>query len=147
MECDVCYGTPGYYPIINRHGTELYSIRCPECFGSGKVAEERKMRELNNRVGDAESLRILGKQHQDERQRSFEVRLREVVAAYAEDDLTHERVVAGLRNVLATEVAIAKPEAQPPCLRSAPDEVGCWYDRCVIPHCDCEERTAAREST
>ena len=28
--CDVCLGT-GTYPIINRHGQDLYAIPCPEC--------------------------------------------------------------------------------------------------------------------
>jgi hypothetical protein len=31
--CDVCYGTPGFYPIIDRKGRELYEIQCPECGG------------------------------------------------------------------------------------------------------------------
>lgn len=34
ITCDVCEGM-GVYPIINRKGSELYSIQCPECFGSG----------------------------------------------------------------------------------------------------------------
>lgn len=29
-DCDVCLGM-GTYPIINRHGQDLYSIPCPEC--------------------------------------------------------------------------------------------------------------------
>jgi len=33
-ECDICEGH-GVYPIIDRHGTERYAIRCPECGGSG----------------------------------------------------------------------------------------------------------------
>jgi hypothetical protein len=66
------------------------------------------MRELKNRVGDAESLRILDKAYQEQRRLAFQIRLREVVAAYAEDDLTPENVVAGLRNVLATEELIAE---------------------------------------
>ena len=40
MSCNVCYGTPGLYPIINRYGTELYSIECPECMGSGLTGDE-----------------------------------------------------------------------------------------------------------
>jgi len=36
MPCDVCFGTPGKYPVINRYGQQLYNIRCPECGGSGK---------------------------------------------------------------------------------------------------------------
>lgn len=28
--CDVCLGM-GTYPIINRHGQDLYAIPCPEC--------------------------------------------------------------------------------------------------------------------
>jgi hypothetical protein len=31
-----------------------------------------------------------------------------------------------------------------PKLLSEADEVGCWYDRCTIPHCDCEKRNIAR---
>jgi len=37
--CDVCVGT-GAYPIINSKGQELYSIRCPECFGHGNAPAE-----------------------------------------------------------------------------------------------------------
>lgn len=33
-KCEVCEGS-GIYPIIDRHGRELYSIRCPECDGDG----------------------------------------------------------------------------------------------------------------
>jgi len=29
-DCDVCLGM-GTYPIINRHGQDLYAIPCPEC--------------------------------------------------------------------------------------------------------------------
>ena len=32
--CDVCSDT-GEYPVINSKGRHLYSIRCPECFGTG----------------------------------------------------------------------------------------------------------------
>lgn len=28
--CDVCLGV-GTYPVINRHGEDLYVIPCPEC--------------------------------------------------------------------------------------------------------------------
>lgn len=35
--CTVCGGL-GDYPIIDWHGRERYSIRCPECFGNGKSA-------------------------------------------------------------------------------------------------------------
>lgn len=35
--CDVCFGTPGWYPIIDRYGSQLYEITCPECFGLGTV--------------------------------------------------------------------------------------------------------------
>ncbi len=35
MACDVCYGTPGRYPIIDRYGAQLYEIACPECAGTG----------------------------------------------------------------------------------------------------------------
>lgn len=35
-ECDVCCGG-GRYPVINRYGSELYSIRCPECSGIGST--------------------------------------------------------------------------------------------------------------
>lgn len=34
QECDVCYGTPGKYPIIDRYGSQRYEIRCPECHGT-----------------------------------------------------------------------------------------------------------------
>lgn len=36
--CEVCCGE-GYYPIHNKHGREMYSIRCPECYGSGYADE------------------------------------------------------------------------------------------------------------
>lgn len=39
ISCDVCVGS-GDYPIINAKGRELYSIRCPECYGSGKAEIE-----------------------------------------------------------------------------------------------------------
>ena len=35
-DCDVCEGLK-FYPIHNRFGRELYSIQCPECFGSGNA--------------------------------------------------------------------------------------------------------------
>jgi hypothetical protein len=38
--CDVCYGTPGKYPIHNRFGHLLYEIACPECYGTGIAPEE-----------------------------------------------------------------------------------------------------------
>ncbi len=38
-ECGVC-GGEGYYPIIDMKGTERYSIRCPECYGSGEEYKE-----------------------------------------------------------------------------------------------------------
>lgn len=31
--CDVCHGTPGFYPVIDRFGRQLYEIACPECGG------------------------------------------------------------------------------------------------------------------
>lgn len=34
MLCPVCEGD-GQYPIIDARGRERYSIRCPECYGSG----------------------------------------------------------------------------------------------------------------
>jgi DnaJ-class molecular chaperone len=34
MICEVCEGD-GRYPVINRHGQELYTILCPECEGYG----------------------------------------------------------------------------------------------------------------
>ena len=33
-ECDICEGT-GRYPIFDKHGTERFSIACPECGGLG----------------------------------------------------------------------------------------------------------------
>lgn len=41
--CDVCYGTPGRYPIINRFGSQLYDITCPECGGNGKQFEDPEL--------------------------------------------------------------------------------------------------------
>jgi DnaJ-class molecular chaperone len=38
-KCEVC-GGDGWYPIIDMHGCERYSIQCPECFGDGKADEE-----------------------------------------------------------------------------------------------------------
>jgi hypothetical protein len=37
--CEVC-GGEGLYPIIDSHGRERYSIKCPECFGSGEGEAE-----------------------------------------------------------------------------------------------------------
>jgi len=39
-ECDVCDGS-GEYPIIDRYGVERYSIKCPECEGSGETLSTR----------------------------------------------------------------------------------------------------------
>jgi len=39
MSCDVCCGE-GRYPIHNRFGSEVYSIECPECCGSGQMEAE-----------------------------------------------------------------------------------------------------------
>lgn len=39
IKCEVCDGL-GLYPIMNRHGRELYSIRCPECHGCGPTVAE-----------------------------------------------------------------------------------------------------------
>lgn len=38
--CEVCEGY-GIYPIHNRYGRELYSIRCPECHGDGSAPDAR----------------------------------------------------------------------------------------------------------
>jgi hypothetical protein len=38
-DCEVC-GGPGTYEIYNMHGSAVYSIPCPECYGSGKAHEE-----------------------------------------------------------------------------------------------------------
>jgi hypothetical protein len=38
--CDVCWGTPGWYPVIDRYGQHLYNIRCPHCGGTGKDAAQ-----------------------------------------------------------------------------------------------------------
>jgi hypothetical protein len=40
MSCNVCDGTPGLYPIMDKFGSELYSIRCPECAGTGLTDDE-----------------------------------------------------------------------------------------------------------
>lgn len=34
----------------------------------------------------------------------------------------------------------SKPKPRRPF--TEPDAVGCWYEDCAIPHCDCEERNA-----
>lgn len=39
MSCAVCEGE-GRYPVINRYGTQLYTIQCPECFGDGLSEDE-----------------------------------------------------------------------------------------------------------
>ena len=36
MECDVCVKT-GRYPVINKFGTTLFDIRCPNCNGTCEV--------------------------------------------------------------------------------------------------------------
>jgi DnaJ-class molecular chaperone len=35
MDCDMCNGMG----VIDRYGTHLYSIVCPECVGSGTLGE------------------------------------------------------------------------------------------------------------
>ena len=40
MSCNVCDGTPGFYPIMDKFGRQLYEIACPECEGSGLSEEE-----------------------------------------------------------------------------------------------------------
>lgn len=49
-DCDVCFGTPGLYPILNRFGRHLYDIKCPECDGDGKVENPEfiERRDLSN---------------------------------------------------------------------------------------------------
>jgi DnaJ-class molecular chaperone len=39
MKCEVCNGQ-GTYPIFDNFGQSRYSIRCPECYGSGEADEE-----------------------------------------------------------------------------------------------------------
>ncbi len=48
--CDVCHGTPGRYPVINRYGRQLYEIRCPECGGSGEVDDPAHNRRATDPV-------------------------------------------------------------------------------------------------
>jgi hypothetical protein len=36
MDCDMCNGMG----VIDRYGTHLYSIVCPECVGSGKPQDK-----------------------------------------------------------------------------------------------------------
>ena len=43
-ECDVCQGS-GYYPIHNRFGTMVFSIKCPECFGAWEPESEAKLKQ------------------------------------------------------------------------------------------------------
>ena len=40
-KCDACCGA-GMYPIFNSRGREVYSIRCPECFGLGSTETEEE---------------------------------------------------------------------------------------------------------
>ena len=42
-ECNVCFGTPGKYPVINRFGQQLYEINCPECYGRGEIMTEAEI--------------------------------------------------------------------------------------------------------
>lgn len=42
-KCDVCYGTPGKYPVIDRHGRQLYEIECPECGGDGETPDDKDL--------------------------------------------------------------------------------------------------------
>jgi DnaJ-class molecular chaperone len=37
--CDVCGGS-GRYPVIDRHGRQLYEITCPECLGDGRAGPQ-----------------------------------------------------------------------------------------------------------
>ena len=39
--CDVCFGTPGKYPVIDRFGQQLYEIKCPECCGLGHIEDDK----------------------------------------------------------------------------------------------------------
>lgn len=39
--CDVCYGTPGRYPVIDRFGRQLYEIECPECRGTDDAPRDQ----------------------------------------------------------------------------------------------------------
>ena len=41
--CDVCFGTPGKYPVIDRFGQQLYEIICPECDGDGVIYGDREL--------------------------------------------------------------------------------------------------------
>lgn len=43
MSCAVCNGLREY-PIIDRYGSELYSITCPECEGCGLSSDELEQR-------------------------------------------------------------------------------------------------------
>lgn len=38
-ECNVCC-SEGRYPVIDRFGSELYTIKCPECYGYGTSEDE-----------------------------------------------------------------------------------------------------------
>lgn len=58
MECDVCAGTPGWYPIINSKGRELYNIRCPECCGSGQSSEPDNPQRRDGEVNYQSELNI-----------------------------------------------------------------------------------------
>jgi hypothetical protein len=49
MSCEVCCGL-GRYPVITRTGRELYTIPCPECFGSGLSDEEAEAKTEANIV-------------------------------------------------------------------------------------------------
>ena len=42
-QCDVCFGTPGKYPVINRFGQQLYEIECPECYGLGQIEDDKEL--------------------------------------------------------------------------------------------------------
>ena len=55
MKCEVCNGE-GTYPIFDNYGQSRYSIRCPECYGSGEADEEaiaeEKAEAAANRAAD-----------------------------------------------------------------------------------------------
>lgn len=59
-ECPVCCGM-GTYPVIDKFGTERYSIRCPECYGSGKEGQEEAREAAENKRREADDFALRAK--------------------------------------------------------------------------------------
>ena len=55
-ECEVCCGI-GTYPVINKHGSTLYEMSCPQCFGSGECPPAAPPRSTAARIKSMDEMR------------------------------------------------------------------------------------------